>query len=89
MDTDRRRDEQVHLQRFGQRLRLLRQERNISQERLAEDAGLHRAVVGFIERGERDVGISHLWPLARALDVDVRDLFPAVRDADSGARADS
>jgi transcriptional regulator with XRE-family HTH domain len=63
------------LARFGARLRALRAERGISQEQLAHEAGLHRAVVGFIERGERDFGISKLWPLASALDVSVRDFF--------------
>jgi transcriptional regulator with XRE-family HTH domain len=47
----------------------------MTQEQLAHEAGLHRTVVGFIERAERDVGISTLWPLAQALSVDVVELF--------------
>lgn len=60
---------------FGARMRTLRVERGLTQEQLAHEAGLHRAVVGFIERGERDIGISKLWPLASALGIDVRDFF--------------
>jgi transcriptional regulator with XRE-family HTH domain len=60
---------------FGKRVRELRTATGLTQEGLAHEAGLHRAVVGFIERGERDIGISHLWPLARALGVDVPALF--------------
>lgn len=57
------------------RVRQLRVGRRLSQEQLAHEAGLHRTVVGFIERGEREVGIGKLWPLARALGVDVHELF--------------
>jgi transcriptional regulator with XRE-family HTH domain len=66
--TDRRAE-------FGARVRVLREERGLTQERLAHDAGFHRTVIGFIERGERDIGISKLWPLAGALGIEVRDLF--------------
>lgn len=76
MDLGRRSRSTAQVRAFGEHLRVLRVQRGLSQERLAHDAGLHRAVVGFIERGERDVGISHLWPLAEALGVGVRELFP-------------
>lgn len=80
MISERRAASQQHLVALGLRVRELRIERGISQEGLAHAAGLHRAVVGFIERAERDVGVSTLWPLAAALGVEVRDLFPP--DAD-------
>lgn len=60
---------------LGQRIRVLRQERGLTQERLAELAGLQRPVVGYLERGERDFGVSHLWDVAEALDVPVAHLF--------------
>jgi len=63
------------LREFGARVRVLRLDRGLSQEQLAHEAGLHRAVVGFIERGDREVGISKLWPLAAALGVEVQELF--------------
>lgn len=56
---------------------MLRVQRDLTQEQLALAAGFGRTVVGYIERAERDVGISHLWPLADALGVDVADLFEA------------
>lgn len=59
---------------FGHRVRQLREARHLSQEQLAHDAGLHRTVIGFIERGDREVGISKIWPLARALGVTAADL---------------
>ncbi|GAB2469301.1 helix-turn-helix domain-containing protein [Jatrophihabitans fulvus] len=64
-----------HLREFGLRVRALRRRRELTQEALAHDAGLHRTVVGYIERAEREVGISVLWPLAAALGVGVSDLF--------------
>lgn len=60
---------------FGHRVRELRESRHLSQEQLAHEAGLHRTVVGFIERGDREVGISKIWPLAEALGVSTSDLF--------------
>lgn len=61
---------------LGRRIRALRESRGLSQEALAHEAGFHRAEVGFIERAERDFGVSRLWPLARALSVEVSELFP-------------
>lgn len=65
----------AHRQEFGDRVRALRTERNLSQEELAVVAGLHRNYVGGIERGERNVGLDNIVALAHALDVPVADLF--------------
>lgn len=65
-------------QAFGDRVRTLRAERGLSQEALAEKAGLHRTYVGSIERGERNVGLDNIHRIADALDVPVTDLFSAV-----------
>jgi transcriptional regulator with XRE-family HTH domain len=56
-------------------LRLLRAQRNISQEELAGVAGLHRTFVGSVERGERNVSIDNIEKLAKALNVAVVDLL--------------
>jgi len=64
-----------HLSAFGDRVRCLREQAGLTQEALAHKAGLHRAEIGFLERGERDFGLSILWPLADALGVTVRDMF--------------
>jgi transcriptional regulator with XRE-family HTH domain len=67
------RDEILRL--FGERLRELRTERNLSQERLAELAGLDRNYIGQIERAERNVALVNIVRIAKALEVDAGALF--------------
>jgi transcriptional regulator with XRE-family HTH domain len=52
---------------FGKRLRKLRKEKDISQEKLGELAGLHRTYIGAIERGEESVSVDN--KIAKALKV--------------------
>ena len=71
----------VHVQvRFGTRLRSIRQERGISQEKLAELADLHRTYVSSIERGERNVSLVNIERLAAALGVTMAELMPDTAD---------
>jgi transcriptional regulator with XRE-family HTH domain len=60
---------------FGARVRELRLARGLSQERLAELAGLHRTYVSSLERGRRNVGLDNILDLAAALDVPAARLF--------------
>ncbi|HEY6390947.1 MAG TPA: helix-turn-helix transcriptional regulator [Bryobacteraceae bacterium] len=54
---------------FGRRVRQLRLELGLSQERLAELSSLHRNYVGEAERGKRNVGLLNVVKLAHALGV--------------------
>jgi transcriptional regulator with XRE-family HTH domain len=60
---------------FAQRLRQIRQIRGLSQEELADIAGLHRTYVGSVERSERNISIDNIERLANALEVDITELL--------------
>lgn len=63
------------LSRFGKRVRSLRERTGLSQEQLAEKAGIHRTYLGGVERGERNLGLKNVFRIAVALGVSVADLF--------------
>lgn len=59
---------------FGKRLRELRLERRISQEKLAEIAHLHRNYIGVLERGGQSPSLDAICKLASALKVSAAEL---------------
>lgn len=65
----------AHRIRFGNRLRELRVARGLTQERLAELAGLHKNYVGEVERGLRNVALDNIYKLAHALKVGPEAFF--------------
>ena len=60
---------------FGARLRELRQKGRLSQEELADLAGLDRSYIGGVERGQRNVSLVNIHKIARALTVKPGGLF--------------
>ena len=54
---------------LGRALRSMREERGLSQEGFALEAGVHRTYVGGIERGERNPSFTSLLRLAAVLEV--------------------
>jgi transcriptional regulator with XRE-family HTH domain len=60
---------------FGERIRELRIERGISQEKLAELAGLHRNYIGHLERGEKTASLDVIVRLSASFDTSVTDLL--------------
>lgn len=59
---------------FGQRVREVRKSKGVSQERLAEMAGIDRSYMGNIERGEKNITLKKAYEICDALDIDIRDL---------------
>lgn len=62
--------------RFGTRLRDVRENAGISQEKLAELAKLHRTYVSSVERGKRNISLVNIERLADALGVSMKELMP-------------
>lgn len=61
--------------RFGARLRDAREDLKLSQEVLAEMAGLHRTYIGQVERGERNISIDNMEKLADAVSLPLWEML--------------
>lgn len=61
--------------KIGQNLHKIRERKGITQEQLALDAGLNRAYIGYIERGERNPSTDTLVKIAKALKISAKDLL--------------
>lgn len=61
-------------QKLSDRIERLRKQKGMTQEELAEKAGLHRAYFWDIENG-RNISIKTAYKIARALDVSLSELF--------------
>lgn len=59
----------------GLRIRKYRKKKGWSQEHLALEADLHRAYIGQIERGEKNIGLVNLEKIAKALNIEVSKLL--------------
>lgn len=63
----------VHL--FGLNVQRIRREQNLSQEKLAEIASLHRTYIGMIERAEKNITLKNMEKIAMALHVKIEELL--------------
>jgi transcriptional regulator with XRE-family HTH domain len=70
--------------RFGSHLRKVRSRRAVSQEKLADLAGLHRTYISSVERGQRNVTLQTVEKLAAALLVTMAELMPDSQTFDNG-----
>jgi len=59
---------------FGKRVRGEREKKGLSQERLGELAKVHRTYIGMIERAEKNITLTNMEKIARALGKKVNDL---------------
>ena len=68
---------------IGERLRAYRNQLNWSQERLAEQAGLHPTYIGQLERGEKNATIEIISKISAALGVSLSKLFENISPTNS------
>lgn len=74
-----------HVRKFlGQRLRALRKEHGLSQERLGDRSGLSGKFIGEVERGEKSISIDSLYHVAVALEIPLRELTDVRADKPAG-----
>ncbi|MDR1551945.1 MAG: helix-turn-helix domain-containing protein [Prevotellaceae bacterium] len=63
------------LEIFGQNVQKYRKEMKVSQEKLADIAGVHRTYVGMVERAEKNITLRNMEKFAIALKVKIKDLL--------------
>jgi len=71
-------DKKTEIHVMGQVLRGFREQQNISQEKLAEMASIHRTYAGGIERGERNPSFKSLNKILVSLNVSWTDFGKAL-----------
>ena len=65
-------------ERFGTAVKFRREALGLTQEDLAEKAGIHRTYLSDVERGTRNLSLVNIEKLAAALAVSMSELFEAV-----------
>ncbi len=61
--------------KLGQKIRIERIKRRLSQEKLAELTDLNRNFIGMIERGETNITVRNLEKIANTFELDIKELF--------------
>lgn len=60
---------------FGHNVQKYRKAQDLSQEKLAELAGLHRTYIGMIERAEKNITLCNIEKVAKALNISISKLL--------------
>lgn len=63
------------LKSVGERIRSIRKAQDLTQEALAEKAGLHYSYIGGVERGDRNISLETLEKIIDALGVLPVEIF--------------
>ncbi len=64
---------------FAENIKNLRRVQSLSQEALADKAGLHRTYIGAVERGERNITLLNANRIAEALGVKLSECLKEVK----------
>jgi transcriptional regulator with XRE-family HTH domain len=63
------------LMQLGQRMKMIRLKKNVSQSQLATATGMQKSNISRIEAGNINITVNSLLRIAMALEVDVRGIF--------------
>jgi len=63
------------LVKFGKKVREERSKLGLSQEQLANRAGVHRTYIGMIERAEKNITLENIQKVCKALNLKIRNFF--------------
>ncbi|GHV54389.1 hypothetical protein FACS1894206_07070 [Deltaproteobacteria bacterium] len=70
----------MHLDQLGRRVRTLRLKKGLSQEKLAESAGLNGKYLGEVERGAANISVVNLDKISKVLGVPLLDVLMTERE---------
>ena len=60
---------------LGQRIRAIRLERGLTQENLSLESNISRSHIAMIESGKRDITVSSIFRISRALNILLNEIF--------------
>ena len=60
---------------FGKRIKYLRKEKGLSQEKFALNINMDRTYYASVENGKRNISIINIDKIAKGLDIDLETLF--------------
>lgn len=60
---------------FGERVRKLRTQANLSQEKFALQIGMDRTYLASVEQGKRNISIENIQKIAKGFGITIEDLF--------------
>lgn len=63
------------LVRFGGKVRRFRHAQGLSQEELADRAGVHRTYIGMVERAEKNITLENIGKICNGLKVSLTEFF--------------
>lgn len=63
------------IKEFGLRIKQIRTQKNLSQEKLSYITGFHRTYIGMIERGERNISLTNIAVFAKVFELTLSELL--------------
>lgn len=60
---------------LGKRISELRNAKGFTQEKLADETGLDRVAIAYIETGKREPKVKSIYKITKALDISLSDFF--------------